>query len=393
MHAHLESNSLAVTQQKGNGMSKVLLLGGFHPGQSLWSIRNGFQRIGCEVGYQPTRGCIATRMEADIALAKEEADRIPDPSQWNLTCPDDEAFQQKLLERIGEEKPELLLWWFSKDDRPSGLIQQVRRKYPWCKTVTHTQDDPWDLLRNPQFSAEFEFAATCCKESLAVYESQGIKAIVLYPPPAHELHGAAQPVPQESCDFTLTVLSLYAREGGSDKEYLSSADLVQRITHVIPFPDQRALRQQVVAAIKDLGRIHIYGGLGFGTFEEIPRYAYRGFRGYEELPGIYAAAKINLNQHNSPQAHGYLNQRDTAITGSGGFMLTDYVEGIEEVFEIGKEIDTWNCLEELQDKAKWWLEHDNQRKQAAARAQQRILQDYGNEAYARKLIAFVQNAK
>ena len=374
-------------------MSKVLLLGGFHPGQSLWSIQKGFQRIGCEVLYQPTRGCIATRVEADIALAKEEADRIADPSKWNLTYPDDEAFQRNLLERIEEEKPELLLWWFSKDDRPAGLIQQVREKYPWCKTVTHTQDDPWDLLRNPEFSAEFEFAATCCQESLAVYESRGIKAILLYPPPADELHGMAKPTPHELCDFTLTILSLYARGGGSDQQYLSSADLVQRITHVIPFPDQRALRHQVVATIQDLGRIHIYGGLGFGTFEEVPRYAYRGFRGYEELPGIYAAAKINLNQHNSPQSRGYLNQRDTAITGSGGFMLTDYVEGIEEVFEIGKEIDTWKSLEELQDKAKWWLEHDNQREQAAARAQQRILRDYGNQAYAQKLMAFVQNAK
>ena len=87
---------------------------------------------------------------------------------------------------------------------------------------------------------------------------------------------------------------------------------------------------------------------------------------------------------------GYLNQRDTAITGSGGFMLTDYVAGIEDVFEVGTEIDTWTDLEELGQKARWWLEHDAERNNAAARAQDRILKEYGNVAYARKLSEFVK---
>ena len=48
-------------------------------------------------------------------------------------------------------------------------------------------------------------------------------------------------------------------------------------------------------------------------------------------------------------------------------MLTDYVEGMEEEFDIGTEIDTWETGDELWDKAKWWLAHDEER-QAAGRA-------------------------
>ena len=110
-----------------------------------------------------------------------------------------------------------------------------------------------------------------------------------------------------------------------------------------------------------------------------------------ELPGVYRASKINVNQHNSPDANGYLNQRDTAITGSGGFMLTDHVAGIEEIFDVGIEIDTWTDLEELRDKARWWLAHDTRRRHAAARAQDRILKEFGNAAYARKLSEFVKS--
>jgi hypothetical protein len=218
-----------------------------------------------------------------------------------------------------------------------------------------------------------------------------VKAIVLYPPPAWQLHGTAQPSAGEACDFSVTIMSIYSRLGGDEDNYLMSADAVDRITHPIAFPDQWVLRQEVVEGLIDLGRIHIYGGLGFGTFEGVPRSSYRGFRTYGELPGIYAAAKVNVNHHNSPLSHGYLNQRDTAITGSGGFMLTDYVEGIEEIFEIGSEIDTWKSVEELRDKAVWWLAHDDERQAAARKAQERIMREYGNGAYAEKLLRFVKD--
>ncbi|MEE2658739.1 MAG: glycosyltransferase [Candidatus Latescibacterota bacterium] len=368
---------------------KVLLVGGFLPGQSLWSIQQGFLRLGHDVIYQPSRGCIEAHRTADIALAAEEADLIPDASHWRLTFRDAAAFLDGLLEIVAQERVELLLWWFPKDDKPARLIAALREQFPHCRTVAHTQDDPWDVIRNPEFSSEFEFAVTCCKESEPVYAERGIRAITLYPPPALELHGKATPSPREACDFSVTMLSLYSREGGERKHYLSSENTIDRVTHPIPFPDQRALRHEVIAAIQDLGHLHVYGGMGFGTFPGVPRPSYRGFRSYQELPGVYTASKININQHNSPLTYGMLNQRDTAITGAGGFMLTDYVNGMEEVFDIGTGIDTWESVEELTDKARWWLAHDEERQRAARSAQQRILCDYGNGAYVQELLRFV----
>ena len=372
-------------------MPSVLLVGGFQPGQSMWSIKLGFEKLGYGVVYQPTRGCMEDQREPDIALAKEEGDIIPPSTEWNVKYRSYSEFSSDLLKTIERHRPEILLWWFRKDDKQPGLISEVRRKFPWCKTVTHTQDDPWDVLRNPQYADEFEFAATCCKESVEVYGARNIKAIVLYPPPAMELHRAARPSPAEACDFSITILTLYARQDADPEGYLDSTDRDTRITFPLGFPDQRVLRKEMVNALKDLGRVHIYGGLGFGTFEGIPRTSYRGFRTYFELPSMYRSAKVNMNQHNSPKAYGYLNQRDTAITGSGGFMLTDYVEGIEEIFDIGEEIDTWETLDEMREKAEWWLANETKREAAGRRAQARILQEYGNQAYAKKLLEFVRN--
>ena len=194
-------------------MNKILLLGGFKPGQSLWSIKEGFETIGWEVIYVPTRGSVASHYAEDVALAREEADVIAAAEEWSVPYADDADFQDGLCRTIEEHEPSILLWWFSKDDRPAGLINHIRAQYPWCKTVTHTQDDPWDVKRNPHFSAEFEYAVTCCKESLAVYDKNGIKAIVLYPPPATTLHQLARPAPFEACDFSVTILSIYSRLG------------------------------------------------------------------------------------------------------------------------------------------------------------------------------------
>ena len=118
-------------------MKTVLLLGGFLPGQSLWSIERGFAHLGCRVFYLPTRGCIESHREPDLLLAREEADIIPEPGAWKLPYATDAEFQDALCAAIEQQRPALLLWWFSKDDRPPGLVAYLREQYPWCKTVPH----------------------------------------------------------------------------------------------------------------------------------------------------------------------------------------------------------------------------------------------------------------
>ncbi len=113
----------------------ILLVGGFLPGQSLWSIQQGFETAGYHVVYVPSRGSVETQKEGDIELAQEEADLIPPPEDWQPAFRDTEDFEQGLARLIQEHRPELLLWWFSKDDCPPGLIASLRRQFPWLDPV------------------------------------------------------------------------------------------------------------------------------------------------------------------------------------------------------------------------------------------------------------------
>ena len=346
----------------------VLILGGYELAQSARAIAEGFAQLGYAVQYMPTRGVIREHIDRDRDFARHESRAIRRDLLLGDRYADDDEFRADIIGRVQSTKPRLLLWWCAKNDRPEGVVETIGRMFPWCATVYHTQDDPVEIAKHPEYSEGFTFAVTCCKASVPQYERRGIRAAVIYPPPIWNPRPA--PCPEhEQCDLAFTCAALYDRAR---------------------FPAMLATRQELIGAIMDLGTVHIYGGLGLGAFDGLPRAAYRGWREYEELAGVYRGARICLNHHHSPNAAGYLNQRDTAITGAGGFMLTDHVEGVEEVFDVGAQIDTWRTLEELCDKARWWLAHDAERARAARSARERVLREHGARAFARRLVALVE---
>jgi len=60
----------------------------------------------------------------------------------------------------------------------------------------------------------------------------------------------------------------------------------------------------------------------------------------------------------------------------GGFVLSEYVPGIDEVFCIDKEIAVFHTKRDLLEKIKYYLEHEEEREAIAARGYIRALRDY-----------------
>lgn len=341
-------------------MKKIMIVGGFALAQNALSIAYGFQSLDWEVSYQPSRGRVREHIARDRKFMVDEA-RYIQPGEFILDCETEADFSDWIQQQVDTLAPDILLWWYARNDIPPGLVAKLRDK---CATVFFT-GDPLRAEKNPEYVDGFEFGATCCRESCEQLNALGVKARILYPPPCAEIHGIAEPNLAESCDVSFTPHALYSRQG---------------------WKGMLATRDEMVEAVRDLGKLHIYGGLGAGTFPGLQRQAYRGWREYEELPGVYAAAKINLNHHALPNRYAWLNVRDLAIPASGGFLLTDHVAGIEELFDLGREIDTWRTLDELKEKVAWWLAHDRERRQAAARGQERALREHGAQTFAQKLI-------
>lgn len=83
-----------------------------------------------------------------------------------------------------------------------------------------------------------------------------------------------------------------------------------------------------------------------------------------EMPKVFQASKINLNMTMRPIETG-LSLRVWDILGCGGFLLTNYQAEIPDYFEIGKDLETYDSMEELEEKIRYYLTHEEERVEIA----------------------------
>ena len=79
-----------------------------------------------------------------------------------------------------------------------------------------------------------------------------------------------------------------------------------------------------------------------------------------EMPMIFHASKINLNITMRPIETG-LSLRIWDVLGCAGFLITNYQAEIPEYFEIGRDLETYESMEELEQKVQYYLAHEDDR--------------------------------
>jgi hypothetical protein len=103
-------------------------------------------------------------------------------------------------------------------------------------------------------------------------------------------------------------------------------------------------------------------------------------------------SRINLAVHygDAGSAHGWedkVSTRTFEIPACGGFMLHIDNDEVRTLYEPGREIDTFEDVEDLIAKARHWLQNDDDRRVAAERGHARAVPAYSLEARARELQA------
>jgi spore maturation protein CgeB len=124
-----------------------------------------------------------------------------------------------------------------------------------------------------------------------------------------------------------------------------------------------------------------------GWFEELPegRWHYHHELGYyDDLPHFYPLAAINFNT-TSKQMKGAVNQRVFDVPASGSFLLTDYREQAERLFEPGREIIFYRSSGEAEALAEEYLARPGARRSVARAARRRILHEHSYDHRLRSL--------
>lgn len=100
-----------------------------------------------------------------------------------------------------------------------------------------------------------------------------------------------------------------------------------------------------------------------------------GVKTLTEMPFVFADSRINLNITMRPIQTG-LSLRVYDIMGCGGFLLTNYQAELPEYFEIGTDLEAYGSMEELLDKAAYYLQHDTERLAIARNGYEKVKQHH-----------------
>lgn len=111
---------------------------------------------------------------------------------------------------------------------------------------------------------------------------------------------------------------------------------------------------------------------------------------YTDLPNFYPCSQINFNC-TSQQMKGAVNQRVFDVPATESFLLTDYREQVENLFEMGKEIICYKSPEEAKDLVKYYLDHPEEGKKIAKAARKRVLKEHTYEHRVQELIKVMRH--
>lgn len=149
-------------------------------------------------------------------------------------------------------------------------------------------------------------------------------------------------------------------------------------------------RKSVDYALKANANLSVYGKF---WDESLDRDVLKGsYIDNDELYKYYGNAKIVLNDHREDMAYfGFVSNRIYDVSASGGFIFTDYVKDIEE--EYGDSIVMYKNFDEFNEKLQYYLEHEDERKALAKKAQKITLEKFTNEVAAEKFIEIFKSIK
>lgn len=275
---------------------KISLVGCFNLHDGYLGAAKALERLGHEVGFVPA-----------MKYKSEE--------KYNVHL--------DFIERdVKEQDPDLVLFWRGETLTGPAFID-MRNRLKKYQFAMYSWDDPfqWEIHKEmPVKCKNIDFAFSCCMGSVEQYRENGCsKSFYCLPGFDPEIH-----YPEESdeykCDVSIVCTNLY--DGP-----------VTRFNHL----SRKLLLDQIIKAFPDKD-IRIYGPEDFHS-----RYGERakGWISFNESRKVFRNSKINLSTHIRPDGFMYINERVTQVLGSGGLLLVDNVNGIDQVLKVGEECLTF----------------------------------------------------
>lgn len=133
-------------------------------------------------------------------------------------------------------------------------------------------------------------------------------------------------------------------------------------TTVLGFKIAEIERRRALIELSKHYKVNVYSN---SDVSDLLRIQYCGSVDYwSEMPKVFRMSKINLN-FTIPNIKSGIPLRIWDVLGCGGFLLTNYQAEIPYYFKEGEDLVCFDGLEDLCEKVRYYLEHEEERKRIA----------------------------
>lgn len=145
-------------------------------------------------------------------------------------------------------------------------------------------------------------------------------------------------------------------------------------------------RIQLLGTLSNYYNVDLYT---YGETKFLPKVNNKGTVSSERYQKVvFYLSKINLNITSKPIMSG-LSLRVWDIMGSGGFLISNYQEEIEDYFVIGEDLEVFSSEEELVDKVGYYLEHDDIREKIAKSGYEKVRKYHSYDERIKQMIGYL----
>lgn len=239
-----------------------------------------------------------------------------------------------LVEVCRELKPDVIFWVALTVEVWLDTLEYLRREFG-IRVIHWAPDDSWKFNQHSQFVARHvDLCVTTYPKYLIRYRRLG--ATVINSGWGVPVSWQGYVLPAQSCDYDVTFV------GTADRTRLAMV---------------KSLRERGI-------NIQCFGfGWPAGPIQQ------------EMIPDIFRRSRISLNFANSSGAK-QIKSRVFEVTGAGGFLLTEFAPGLDQVFDLSQEISVFTSVATCEYQIRRFLDDDSLRNSIALAGNQRSHAQY-----------------
>ena len=275
---------------------------------------------------------------------------------------DKKNMNRLLYDLFLQEKPDMVFVFLFENELNQEIMDKISKS---GRTITLCwfADDHWRFENYSRYwASRFNWSVTTDINSVEKYKLTGNKNVILTQWGCNHFRYNVLDLP-DACDTSFVGQKYGNREEVIDMIRDSGIEVHTRGQG---WPMGRADQDEMIRIFNqtavNLNIANASMGISSGLLSLLDRnLLYRPIvrRFWKKIRSVFLQGKMQpLRQ---------IKGRNFEIPGCGGFLLTDYVPGLENYYNIGKDIICYNNIQDMIDKIEYFLKNENERQEIALR--------------------------